>query len=106
MKKLLGILLVCGVLNVGGMGLAPMDTALGGSRPWPVIKGENELFNVAKEGKLARVQQLLNDKDYLKQQLQNVLDKLSGITAPNSEEIKELLKAKIYRIEHPFVKLQ
>lgn len=105
MKKLLAIVLVSGVLNIGAMGLGPQDSPLVASRPLDFTP-QARLLTAAKEGKLEQVKKLLSDNLYSKEQLQNVLNKLSGISGSNSEEIQNLLKAKLYRIEHPFVKLQ
>ncbi len=105
MKKLLAIVLVSGVLNIGAMRLGPLDSPLVASRPLD-SSPQARLYTAAKEGKLEQVKKLLSDNLYSKEQLQNVLNKLSGISGSNSEEIQNLLKAKLYRIEHPFVKLQ
>lgn len=102
MKKLLAIVLVSGVLNIGAMRLGPLDSPLVASRPLDFTP-QARLLTAAKEGKLEQVKKLLSDNLYSVEQLQNALSRVSG---PNSEVIRNLLQEKIYRIEYPSIKLQ
>lgn len=102
MKKLLAIVLVSGVLNIGAMRLGPLDSPLVASRPLD-SSPQARLYTAAKEGKLEQVKKLLSDNLYSVEQLQNALSRVSG---PNSEVIRNLLQEKIYRIEYPSIKLQ